>query len=67
MKAKVGDRLVLESHQLDVARRVGVVTRLQHEDGSPPYWVRWLDTAHEALYVPGPDCHIEFKPSGGQA
>lgn len=66
MKAQVGDKLILESHQLDVARRTAIVLRLEHEDGSPPYWVRWLDTGHEALFFPGPGCHVEITaPAGG--
>ena len=59
MKAQVGDRLVLESHKPNIARRSALVMRLEHEDGSPPYWVKWLDSGHEALFFPGPDCHLE--------
>ncbi|NUS72684.1 MAG: DUF1918 domain-containing protein [Corynebacteriales bacterium] len=64
MKAQVGDRIIVESNQLNVGKRVGVITGIQHDDGSPPYWVNWLDNDHEALYVPGPDCHLE---SAGRA
>jgi len=50
---------VLESGRLGAARRVGVITDLLHHDGTPPYWVKWLDNEHEGLYFPGPDCHLE--------
>lgn len=58
MKAKAGDRLVLESHS-GSPRRVAVITDLLRHDGSPPYWVKWLDNEREGLYYPGPDCRIE--------
>jgi hypothetical protein len=44
MKAKVGDRLILEGTHVGDPRRVGIVTRLRRDDGEPPYVVRWLDT-----------------------
>jgi uncharacterized protein DUF1918 len=62
MKAIVGDRLVLEGTHVGDRRRVGVITAVRHEDGSPPYDVRWLDDGHEALVFPGPDSRIEPEP-----
>jgi hypothetical protein len=59
MKAHVGDRIVLAGVHVGDPRRVGVVTALRHEDGTPPYVVRWLDTGHEALIFPGPDARVE--------
>ncbi|NUT34699.1 MAG: DUF1918 domain-containing protein [Hamadaea sp.] len=59
MKAKVGDRLIMEGAHVGEARRIGVVLELRHPDGSPPYLVRWLNDGHEALVFPGPDAHIE--------
>ncbi|MEU4223116.1 DUF1918 domain-containing protein [Nonomuraea sp. NPDC026600] len=59
MKAAVGDRLVIESAHLGEARRIGVIVALHHDDGSPPYDVRWLDEKHETLVYPGPDAHVE--------
>jgi hypothetical protein len=64
VKAKVGDRLVEEGTHVGDPRRVGVITALRHDDGTPPYMVRWLDTEHEALVYPGPDSRIE---PGGHA
>jgi hypothetical protein len=59
MKAKVGDRLVLEGTHVGDARRCGVIAALRHDDGTPPYVVRWLDDDHEGLVFPGPDARIE--------
>jgi hypothetical protein len=59
VKAMVGDRLIEEGTHVGDHRRIGVITALRHDDGSPPYLVRWLDTEHEALVYPGTDAHIE--------
>ena len=63
MKAKVGDRLVLEGTHVGDPRRVGIVTALRHEDGSPPYMVRWLNTGKEGLVFPGSEAHVEAPTS----
>jgi hypothetical protein len=49
MYAHVGDRLVIDG---DPAR-TGLIIELLHEDGSPPYVVRWLATDHIAMISPG--------------
>jgi hypothetical protein len=40
---------------------------VRHEDGSPPYVVRWSNTGQEGLIFPGPDAYIQHvedeKPS----
>ncbi|WP_031171661.1 DUF1918 domain-containing protein [Streptosporangium roseum] len=59
MKAKVGDRLIVESTHLGEPRRIGIITGLHHPDGSPPYDVHWLDQEHEAMIFPGPGARIE--------
>jgi hypothetical protein len=59
MKARIGDRLVLEATGLDEPRRVGVVIALNHPDGTPPYVVRWLADDHESIVFPGPDARLE--------
>jgi hypothetical protein len=58
MKAKVGDRLILEGNHVGDPRRLGTITELRHQDGTPPYLVRWED-GHEGLVFPGSDGHIE--------
>jgi Domain of unknown function (DUF1918) len=65
MKAKVGDRLVINGTNLGDRQRVGVVTGVAHPDGSPPYVVRWLEDDHESVLFPGPTSHVETgKPVG---
>ncbi|MEV4510420.1 DUF1918 domain-containing protein [Dactylosporangium sp. NPDC049525] len=59
MRAKVGDRIIEEGTHVGDHRRVGVVTALRHDDGTPPYEVHWLDTGHDALVFPGADARVE--------
>jgi hypothetical protein len=59
MKAKVGDRLIMEGTHIGDGRRVGVVVEVQHADGTPPYVIRWLDTGHRTLVFPGASARIE--------
>ena len=59
MKARIGDRLVLAGPHVGEAPRMGVIIDIRHEDGSPPYLVRWLGDGHEGLIYPGPDAHLE--------
>ncbi|GAU70526.1 DNA-binding protein [Streptomyces sp. NBRC 110611] len=58
------------------AGRVGPIRRLpqqvrlgvHHEDGTPPYDVRWSDTHDVTLVFPGPDAHIQHlghRPESG--
>ncbi|MGW2033871.1 DUF1918 domain-containing protein [Streptomyces sp. NPDC001811] len=58
MRAHLGDQLVIESPATGVARRDGEIVGLHHEDGTPPYDVRWSDTDEVTLVFPGPDAHI---------
>jgi hypothetical protein len=55
MKAAVGDRIVTASGVVGGPVRDGVVTECPHDDGSPPYRVRWSDTGEETLVYPGGD------------
>ncbi len=64
MKGHVGDRLVLKGTHVGDHTRVGVITEVRREDGTPPYVVKWLDTGHEALVFPGPDAHVEAGREG---
>jgi hypothetical protein len=64
MKATVGDRLVVRSAHVDEPVREGEIIELRHEDGSPPYVVRWSDSGHEALVFPGPDAYVEQAGRG---
>ncbi|MDR7382253.1 dsRBD fold-containing protein [Promicromonospora iranensis] len=59
MKAAVGDRIVTASGVVGGAVRDGVVTECPHDDGSPPYRVKWSDTGEETLVHPGPDTFVD--------
>jgi hypothetical protein len=59
MKAHVGDRLILEGTHVGDHRRVGVVLEVRHDDGTPPYVVRWFDDQQETLLYPGADAKLE--------
>ena len=59
MIAHVGDRIVMDGPHLGNQKRVGVVIAVRHEDGAPPYQVRWLDDGRETLVFPGPQAHVE--------
>lgn len=58
MRAHLGDQLVVESPATGAASRDGEIVGLHHEDGTPPYDVRWSDTDEVTLVFPGPDAHI---------
>jgi transcriptional regulator with XRE-family HTH domain len=65
MRAQLGDQLVVESPATGAARRDGEIVGLHHEDGTPPYDVRWSDTDEVTLVFPGPDAHlrhVEHRP-----
>ncbi|GAA2635499.1 hypothetical protein GCM10010425_41500 [Streptomyces spororaveus] len=38
--------------------RDGEVIALHHDDGTPPYAVRWSDTGRTTVFFPGPDAHV---------
>ncbi|MFP8963343.1 DUF1918 domain-containing protein [Streptomyces nanhaiensis] len=58
MHAELGDELIIESPATGVARRDGEIVGLHHDDGTPPYDVRWSDTGRVTLVFPGPDAHV---------
>ncbi|WP_328835181.1 DUF1918 domain-containing protein [Streptomyces europaeiscabiei] len=64
MRAHLGDQLVIERTTTGAARRDGEIVGLHHEDGTPPYDVRWSDTDEVTLVFPGPDAHIHQLEHG---
>ena len=57
LHAASGDRLVVRSLHGPV--RDGEIVEVRHEDGTPPYAVRWSDTGHQTLVYPGADAFVE--------
>lgn len=64
MFATVGDRLLVRGARVGIPVRDGEILEVRHEDGSPPYVVRWSDTGHEALVFPGPDAEVHHVEQG---
>ena len=64
MFAAVGDRLVIHGHRVGDHERYAEILDIRHEDGSPPYLVRWSDSGQEGLVFPGPDAFIEHFEHG---
>ncbi|MGW2515693.1 DUF1918 domain-containing protein [Streptomyces sp. NPDC001617] len=64
MRAHLGDQLVIERTTTGAVKRDGEIVRLHHEDGTPPYDVRWSDTDEVTLVFPGPDAHIRHLEHG---
>jgi hypothetical protein len=67
MQASVGDRIVTASGVVGGAVRDGVVVECPHDDGSPPYRVRWSDTGEESLVFPGPDTVVRPDDGAGES
>ncbi|WP_367325757.1 pyridoxamine 5'-phosphate oxidase family protein [Streptomyces sp. HUAS ZL42] len=68
MRAQLGDQIVVKSPATGTTRRDGEIVGLHHEDGTPPYDVRWSDTDEVTLVFPGPDAHIRhIEHSPGDA
>ena len=59
MYASTGDRLIVNGTHLGDPVRDGEIIGIRHEDGSPPYLVRWEDTGRESLFFPGPNAVVQ--------
>jgi Domain of unknown function (DUF1918) len=58
MHAQVGDRLVVAGRFDGARARRAEIISVPAANGAPPYRVRWLDTGHESLIIPGADARI---------
>jgi hypothetical protein len=64
MRAKIGDRLIVEGD----AARTGLIIGVPHADGTPPYIVKWLADGHIAMVSPGDFARIvPAEPERGPA
>lgn len=59
MQASVGDRLIVHSGRVGGPDRDAEILEVRHDDGTPPYVVRWEDTGRESLVFPGPDATVQ--------
>lgn len=67
MKAKPGDRLVIEGHRVGDARKSAEILEVHGEKGEPPYLVRWSDDGREVLVFPGSDATIQHRKAKASA
>ena len=58
MHATVGDRIVVHGRQAGQPDRHCTVLEVRHENGEPPFLVRWDDSDREDLYFPGSDATV---------
>jgi Domain of unknown function (DUF1918) len=63
MYARVGDRLVVS----DDPARSAVIIGVPHQDGSPPYVVRWLTDGHIAMVSPSAFARVIPAGPAGRA
>ncbi|MDP2774815.1 MAG: DUF1918 domain-containing protein [Nocardioides sp.] len=61
MYACEGDHIVVRGHHYDEPTREAEVLDVEHEDGRPPYQVRWIDTGDEELLFPAPEAFVEHE------
>ncbi|TXS15357.1 DUF1918 domain-containing protein [Streptomyces sp. adm13(2018)] len=61
MWARLGDRVVVGGSTVGDEGRDGE-RRVHHEDGTPPFDVRWSDTGRVTLVLPGPDARVQHLP-----
>lgn len=62
--AEVGDQIVVGGPAVGKPGRDGEVVALHHEDGTPPFDVRWSDTGRTTVFFPGPDAHVKHLHEG---
>ncbi|GAW50900.1 MULTISPECIES: DUF1918 domain-containing protein [unclassified Nocardioides] len=59
MYARKGDRIVVRAPRLDHTDRFAEVLEVDHDDGTPPYVIRWTDTGELSLFFAGPDAFVD--------
>ena len=65
MRAKTGDRIIINGHHVGEPNRDCEVLEVHGEDGAPPYLVRWEDTGRLSLHYPGSDARLEHLARRG--
>ena len=58
MIARIGDKLRTDGGQ------EGLIIAVTHDDGTPPYIVRWLSDGHVAMVFP--DQHMRVERAGNE-
>jgi hypothetical protein len=65
MHARAGDELVVDSTEVGVPPRSGLILEVRDTDGAEHYLVRWSD-GHESVFFPSSSAHA-VHPRGGHA
>jgi hypothetical protein len=58
MHSEVGDELVVGGLHIGEPARKGDILEVRLDDGREHNMVRWDDTGHKTLFVPGPTSHV---------
>ena len=62
MQAQAGDELTVRGRHTGDEDRHGTITRVDGENGAPPYLVRWRD-GHESVFFPSSGTEVEHHPT----
>lgn len=62
MHATEGDSLVVGSHRVGRAPRIGKIVEVLGTEGRPPYRVLWSDDPLTHIVVPGSDAVVHHIP-----
>ncbi len=64
MQAQTGDELTVRGRHQGDEDRHGTIIRVDGQDGTPPYLVRWRD-GHESVFFPASGTEVEHHATGG--
>ena len=67
LKARPGDRLIIQAHHIGEHVRDAEILEAQGPDGGPPFRVRWSDTGEETLHFPGNDATVDHLTAAARA
>jgi Domain of unknown function (DUF1918) len=59
LRARAGDRLVIQGHHEGEPKRDAEILEVMGSDGGPPFRVRWESDGHESICYPGSDAYVE--------
>ena len=59
MRAKSGDRLVIQGHRVGDPEKYAEILEVRGTQDEPRYLVRWAADGHESVVYPGSDAVVE--------
>lgn len=66
MTPRIGDEIMIISHERHQPVREGQIQEVRHDPGGLVYLVQWLDNAEESLQPHGPDVVIKHRHTRGR-